>query len=436
VNGLTDREVASLVWIGLAAASALFWRPMRRFVKGVLGALLKPVFLVPFALLGLYTAVLVGLASLTGAWNLDLLKDTLLWFFTVGVVLMLRAVNAAKQQSWFLRHAARTVRLTVFLEFYLNFHTLPFWGEFALQGWLLVLILMDGAVQLDAIRGGKDLVGFGRAVHALQAITGLSLLAYIAVYLVGNWAAVDWAQSLRELLLPVWLTLFTLPFLFAWAWYLGWDTARRQLGIVAPSGSGIGVRTRLAMLLGFGFSVRKPYMGNAWGRQLIEAPSLRAKLRVIRELRGRIRRDEEEKRLKADDLVRYAGYRGTDEEGRRLDRREFAETIRALETLSTAHMGWYRKDPAGRYKARVAEFMSTFARGLPEEHGITMEVSVDGQSWYAWRRTVSGWVFAVGAASPPPDQRFYDGEHPPKGFPSPEGTWGNLPFERSVDWEV
>jgi hypothetical protein len=190
------------------------------------------------------------------------------------------------------------------------------------------------------------------------------------------------------------------------------------------------------MLLGFGFSVRKPYMGNAWGRQLIEAPSLRAKLRVIRELRGRIRRDEEEKRLKADDLVRYAGYRGTDEEGRRLDRREFAETIRALETLSTAHMGWYRKDPAGRYKARVAEFMSTFARGLPEEHGITMEVSVDGQSWYAWRRTVSGWVFAVGAASPPPDPRFYDGEHPPKGFPSPEGTWGNLPFERSVDWEV
>ena len=73
MNGLTDREMASLVWIGLAAASAVFWRPMRRFATGVLGALLKPVLLVPFALLGLYTAALVGLASLTPAWNLDLL---------------------------------------------------------------------------------------------------------------------------------------------------------------------------------------------------------------------------------------------------------------------------------------------------------------------------------------------------------------------------
>jgi len=41
-----------------------------------------------------------------------------------------------------------------------------------------------------------------------------------------------------------------------------------------------------------------------------------------------MRRDKEEKRRKADALVRYAGYRGADEEGRRLDRREFAETIR------------------------------------------------------------------------------------------------------------
>ena len=189
------------------------------------------------------------------------------------------------------------------------------------------------------------------------------------------------------------------------------------------------------MLLGYGFTVRRPYMGNAWGRQLIEAPSLSAKLRVIGKQRDRIRRDEEEKRRQTDGLVRYAGYRGTDEDGRRLDRREFAETIRALEVLSSAHMGWFRREPVGRYKVKVAEFMGTFARGLPEGHGIAMEVADDGQSWYAWRRTVSGWVLAVGAASPPPDQRFYDGEYPPKGFPGPDRHWGHVPFERGRNWE-
>lgn len=64
-----------------------------------------------------------------------------------------------------------------------------------------------------------------------------------------------------------------------------------------------------------------------------------------------------------------------------MDRREFAETIRALETLSSAHMGWYRNEPSGRYKPKIVEFMPTYARGLRTEYGIAMEVAQDGQSW-------------------------------------------------------
>ena len=55
--------------------------------------------------------------------------------------------------------------------------------------------------------------------------------------------------------------------------------------------------------------------------------------------------------------------------------------------------------------------------GLPKESGVTLRVSEDGQSWYAWRRTVTGWCFAIGAAGVPPDQWEYDGAEPPKGYP-------------------
>ncbi len=436
MNGLTDRELASLAWIGLAVVAGSFSRSLREGVTGIVRLVLKPVFLTPFGLLGSYVAALVGLGSLTPAWNLNLLRDTVLWFFSVGVVLMFRAVNAAKEEGWFLHQAVGTVRMTVFLEFYLNLRTFPFWGEFVLQGWLLVLILADGAVQLDRIRGSTDLAKTGRVVHWLQAVTGLALLVYVAVWLAGNWTGVDWLESARELLLPGWLTLFTLPFLFVWAWYLGWDMARRQLTIVAPDGSRIGFRTRLAMFLGYGLSVRRPSMGNAWGRELIEARSLRAKLRVIGQQRARIRRDEEARRRKAADLVRHAGDPGTEAKVRRLDRREFAETIRALELIGSAQMGWYRNEPAGSYKTWPDAVLSGFAHGLPEDHGIQLRVRRGGQAWYAWRRTVSGRVFAVGAAGPPSDQRFYDGPEPPKGFPGKRGCWGHFPFERGPNWDA
>jgi hypothetical protein len=60
--------------------------------------------------------------------------------------------------------------------------------------------------------------------------------------------------------------------------------------------------------------------------------------------------------------------------------------------------------------------------GLPENHGVEMYVPRDGQRWYAMRRAVTSWWFAIGAAGPPPDQWLYDGPHPPRGFPA-EPEW-------------
>ena len=59
---------------------------------------------------------------------------------------------------------------------------------------------------------------------------------------------------------------------------------------------------------------------------------------------------------------------------------------------------------------------------------MSLYVSEDGQSWYAWRRTVTGWCFAIGAAGAPPNQWEYDGPEPPEGFPSEDQAWGDSPF--------
>jgi hypothetical protein len=58
-----------------------------------------------------------------------------------------------------------------------------------------------------------------------------------------------------------------------------------------------------------------------------------------------------------------------------------------------------------------------------------VQVSPGGGSWHAWRRTPSGWVFAIGAAGPPPDQWEYDGAEPPSGFPGESPDWGSGPFD-------
>ena len=133
-------------------------------------------------------------------------------------------------------------------------------------------------------------------------------------------------------------------------------------------------------------------------------------------------RKEEERRLRE-----FAGSSETDAEGRCLDRRGFKETIRALQHLHTCQMGWYR-NPDHRYRPDLLQILGNdfTPYGLSKDPGITMHVSADSQSWYAWRRTVTGWCFAIGATGPPPNQWEFDGPEPPDG-PLGERTRSGAP---------
>lgn len=119
--------------------------------------------------------------------------------------------------------------------------------------------------------------------------------------------------------------------------------------------------------------------------------------------------------------ARHAGSDESDEFGQRLDRREFDETRAALQQLAGMQMGWYR-NRGGRYRPELLELLTI--GDLPDDHGIELCVSDDGQSWWAWRRTITGWCFAIGATDPPPDQWLFDSPEPPSGFPGDDPAWG------------
>lgn len=101
-------------------------------------------------------------------------------------------------------------------------------------------------------------------------------------------------------------------------------------------------------------------------------------------------------------------------------------------------MGWYSNNQAHRYRADLLDLVLDGSAGsrLPDPPGVHLRVSEDGQKWFCWRRTVSGWVFAIGAAGPPPDQWEYDGQEPPGGFPGEDPAWGEMAFghEANLNW--
>jgi hypothetical protein len=99
-----------------------------------------------------------------------------------------------------------------------------------------------------------------------------------------------------------------------------------------------------------------------------------------------------------------AGSSEIDEKGRLVDRREFDETIAALRWLHTCHIGWWRRQE--RYQSGLLDRISSGSASskIVPGFGIQEVVAVDGRSWYAWRQTVTGRVFAIGANTEPPSE--------------------------------
>ena len=135
-------------------------------------------------------------------------------------------------------------------------------------------------------------------------------------------------------------------------------------------------------------------------------------------------------------LARYAGQPGTDVDGRRIDRREFAETKAALRWLSTCQSLQYDQSKTGRkrYKADISDVVPDFElQGLPGNHGIKMRTRQDGQAWYGWRVTIARWVFGIGASWPPPSEWYFDGPKPPRDFPPADG-WTSFMERDRAEW--
>jgi len=133
-----------------------------------------------------------------------------------------------------------------------------------------------------------------------------------------------------------------------------------------------------------------------------------------------------------------AGTQGTDEQGRRVDDREFAETRDVLRLLGTSAMGWHRQ--RGQFREDLVGEVYTSKdftkRRLPADPGIKTLLSADRQVVAYWRATTSDW--ALGLALTWEGDHFneylYAGAEPPTGLPrEPGSSWGG-PFDTPPDW--
>lgn len=424
---LTNRDWATLFWLG-ALFLFILWKPnIRRSFRTLLALFFQPKILVPLALfLGwMLLAVIVG--ARVGIWEPSMTKDTLLWVVP-GLALFVGSIKTAEEPHFFRRRIWNAIGITALLEFYLNLGGLDLVWELLLQPAIFLLAAMSVVAGNDPktrpVKRLADLILVGLVLWLLIVTTG---------FVIANAASLELVETLRTLALPAWMTLAALPYVYLlslWASYellfirmrIGNQDARIPWSVRLAAVSALYVRNRAV----------NSFAG-PWPRKLGSARSFHEARSVLAEQQRQSKAEEEARKLDAANLLRFAGVPGADPDGRQLDRREFVETAAALESLHTIQIGHYYRDH-GYSTSAIADLSAEIKRrGLAEGREVGLRVSRSGQSWFAWRRTPSGWCFAIGAAGAPPDEQYFDGPEPPLRYPGADPAWRQFD-DQGTNW--
>lgn len=412
---LTTRDVAFLFWATLGVAALLIWRQTREPVLSVF-RLLRGVVLGVLVVYAGYIALIVFAAQQAGLWNTVLLKDTIAWVILAGLGLVWNSLDSYRAPGFYRKAIRRLVGVSIVIEFLMSLSSYSVGVELLLLPVLVLLVLLSVAASAK-----PELAKAGSVINAILGILVVVLIVSAVVKVIGAWASYDQAQLLRQFAAPFWLTLASLPFVYALGLFLNYDTTFRRIDRAAKDAKSRR-RAKLALLLSFGLNSRAlhQFAGHAPG-ELAVATSWSDARRIIAYHRAVATLREATDDLAVKKLARYAGVAGTDWEGQPLDQREFAETKSALNLLATFHRAQHKD---GRYRADLPDSVSGLlsSKTLPEP-GFVSAVKKNGRAWYAWRRTVTGWCLGIGATGAPPDQWVYEGHEPPSGFPDKDEGW-------------
>jgi len=424
-----NRQMAIFFWLALLAAWGISRPDVRSGIRQLFRVAANPKILVALLCLSAWMTAVLWFGKQMGLWEASLATDTAFWFVGSGLVLFFAFRDVSRRPGFLWEKSVGFLGPMVLLEGLVDALVFPLPVELGVQP----LFALVGALWIIAARDERYRP-VTKLLNGLKVVIGIAILAHVVGTLATGWDQLDHGNLALQVALPVWTRVGLVPFVYAFALIAEYETAFMRLDWNSKRSRRGRLRSKLALLTSFHLKAHElASFGGPWQQDLASAASFREARGVIRAFRGAQNEKARAEAEAKERLVRFAGVDGVGDDGKRLDQREFKETTEALRWLASCMMGWYRNDD--RYVPDLLERLGDdfSSHGLPQPSGLSLHVAPDGQAWYAWRRTVTGWCFAIGVAGPPRDEWEYDGPQPPGGFPGEDAPWGTQSYSSTVN---
>lgn len=221
---LNNREISSLLWLGLFVILALVHRNIRESLLPVFRSLATPTIGIPLAVMVGYVTVCVSILHRLGIWRSTDAKDTVLWGIGFALISFFQTPAVSRQPEKLRTIVVELFGIAVVVEFVLNFFVLPLWGEL-----LLVPLLALLGMLLVLAESRNEYARLVSPLRAVQASIGFGVLFFVSWQFVTRFEEFWNLATLRQFFLPTALSLLFLLFIYVMSLYVGYDSVFRIL---------------------------------------------------------------------------------------------------------------------------------------------------------------------------------------------------------------
>lgn len=221
-NIFSTREVALFIWFLVFLIFVCRTKDVRRSIIGVIKAFFAKKLILPYSSLLLYILLGVLFLSKIEFWDMSLLKDTCIWALFSGIVLFMN-INKAENTNYFSKIIKDNIKVIAIWEFVFNFYTLSLTWELV----LIPVIFLFSSMQVFAEYSSKKNSEQEKVVtlcKTILAIIGLGAICYVTYKTITEYELLFSYTNLKSFLLPIFLTILTLPYFYGLALYMNYES--------------------------------------------------------------------------------------------------------------------------------------------------------------------------------------------------------------------
>ncbi len=202
-NLLSNREKAVIIWVFLFFIWALLKQDFRQSLLNLLKTFFKKKIIGVVLLMAFYVSTFIYLLKEIGFWDKSLIKESVIWFFGTGFIMLMNSNEATHDIGYFKKSITNNIKFVLIMEFIINFYSFNIWIEI-----IIFPILMSIGI-LSAISETKEENKQAKKItDSLMAIFGVILLSFTLCEVACNYKTIATIHSIKSIVLVHYLRFY------------------------------------------------------------------------------------------------------------------------------------------------------------------------------------------------------------------------------------